>query len=693
MKSRAMPNLIYRVVAACGTLGYGYPNESLESALKGHVDAIICDAGSIDAGPYYLGMGTSYFEREAVKADYRRMVAAGTRIGCPVIVGSSGMGGGNRNIDWMLDLVKEVFAELDVTNAKVAVIRSELDPEIVVREYRAGALLAMGTGPNLDEQALRESTIVGQMGIHPLITALSAGAQFIVAGRSCDVALFASDMIRRGINAGLAFHVGHILECGALACDPGSPSDCLVAEVYDDESAIFTSPNPARRCTPYSIAAHSLHQESHPQLQFYPEGILATEKTQFFSADGRTAGIRGSTLVRHEKTWPWSIKLEGARRLGAQKASLIYINPADLSRIPQDVLVYGRNGVRTTPVCDGGRELGIIIETTAIKQKDADLLARMLTHQIFHQGYPGRKATGGNLAFPMSPNLINFKREDGRFGSIVPSGTRDSAFLANYPQIKSAILKHVAEAFPAAEFTITEADASNPAILLRSVNLDRELLELRHRQEIDRILSVATPSASSRMNLDASDAYAWSLYHLLLNEDVLREMFPIAYYRADGADWKAEGTVHGRYFEVSERNYGGDVNSRTLSLIADHTPTDTPIGSNRLRDMASVIRSKDVGINRMTFDVFFTSAENYEVALNSNQFTKDNIARVMGIPPAKVIGTFFVDACNAIKISIERSNIPASADERDVFGAQQQSALEGMDVSFYPAALAQSSSF
>src|ERR1700748_786059 len=97
-----MPNLIYRVVATCGALGYGYPKESLQSALTGHIDAIICDAGSMDAGPYYLGTGTAYFEREAIKADYRHMVAAGKKIGCPVILGSSGMAGGDRNLDGMI---------------------------------------------------------------------------------------------------------------------------------------------------------------------------------------------------------------------------------------------------------------------------------------------------------------------------------------------------------------------------------------------------------------------------------------------------------------------------------------------------------------------------------------------------------------------------------------------------------------
>ena len=180
-------------------------------------------------------------------------------------------------------------------------IRSEIDPEIIIKEFRAGALRATGAGPDLDEDALRESTIVGQMGIHPLITALESGAQFILAGRSCDIALFASDMIRRNIDAGLAYHVGHVLECGALACDPGSPSDCLVAEIYDDGSAIFTAPNPARRCTAYSIAAHSLYEESHPQLQYYPEGILVMEKTQFFSRDSRSAGIRNSRFVHSGK--------------------------------------------------------------------------------------------------------------------------------------------------------------------------------------------------------------------------------------------------------------------------------------------------------------------------------------------------------------------------------------------------------
>src|SRR5271154_1739405 len=603
---KQMSKLIYRVVSVCGALGYGYPKESLEAALKGRIDAIISDAGSMDAGPYYLGTGNEYFEREAVKADYRHMVEAGKKIGCPVILGSCGMAGGARNLDWMLEVAKEVFAELDVQDTKVAVIGAELDPEIVIKEFRKGALRATGVGPDLSEEALRESVIVGQMGIHRLMTALESGAQYILAGRSCDVALFASDMIRRGIDAGLSYHVGHVLECGALACDPGSPSDCLVAEIYDDGSALFVAPTPTRRCTTYSIAAHSLYEESHPQLQFYPEGILDMEKTEFFSRGKRSAGIRNSIFVRAGKPWPWSIKLEGARLVGKRKVSLIYIDPADLEKIPSDVLVYGRNGVQIAPVDPATeKELGIIIETTAKDPRAAVLLASLLTHYLIHYGYPGRKATAGNIAYPLSPNLVSFKREDGLYGAIAPSGTRDPVFFQNYAKIKAAVIELIEGEFPDAlanaAYTITDADASNPAILLRTVDRDPARLATLHAQEIERVTSLAKPKPSSRLNLDAPDAYVWSLYHLLQNEDVIKNMmFPITYYPATGAQWTQAGKSRPCYFDIGETGYNGNLDDRTLSLIHAAPTSGVLVGQQRLLDMAVVIRSKDAGINRLT---------------------------------------------------------------------------------------------
>jgi hypothetical protein len=53
--------------------------------------------------------------------------------------------------------------------------------------------------PQLSESEVGKSILVSQMGIAPYITALDEGAQIILAGRSCDVAIFAADPVRRGL--------------------------------------------------------------------------------------------------------------------------------------------------------------------------------------------------------------------------------------------------------------------------------------------------------------------------------------------------------------------------------------------------------------------------------------------------------------------------------------------------------------
>jgi hypothetical protein len=507
-----MAKLIYRVVSPCGALGYGFPRESLQKALVGRVDAVISNAGWMHSGLYRPGSGGRYFERNAIKNDFRKMVEAAERIEGPMILGSCGMAGGERNLDWMLEVAREVFEELDVHDTKVAVIRSELDPAIVIDELRAGALRPVGEELTLDEASLRESTIVGQMGIHPLISALNSNAKYIFAGRSCDVAIFAADMLRHGIAPGLAYHVGHVLVRGALACDPGSLSDGLVAELYDDGSAVFIAPDENRRCIPYSIAAHSLYGQAHPQLQFYPEGVLAMATTEYFAVDTRTAGIRKSRFYRVGKPWPLSIKLEGARR-------------------------------------------------------------------------------------------------------------------------------------------------------------------------------VESAGAGSLLDPDATDAYEWTLYHLLQNEDVIRNrMFPILYYRANGREWSKTGEAKADYFDVGEPAGAQNLDDRTLSLIED-VPADvslgTPSGSQRLLDIIRAIRSKDAGINRVTFDLLFVSKDAYEAALRSNCFCPRNVADALGLGLSSVMGAYFVDNCNAIKITVERPIMSASPGERDVFRTQKQSMLERIAIPKY----------
>ena len=215
-----------------------------------------------------------------------------------------------------------------------------------------------------------------------------------------------------------------------------------------------------------------------------------------------------------------------------------------------------------------------------------------------------------------------------------------------------------------------------------------------HQQQIDAIQKLMTPKPNSLLNLDAADAYEWSLYHLLQNENVIKEtLFPITYFRANGADWVSEGNTRPKYFDIGLTDYTGSVDDRSLSLIPDAAPTGTLHGSRSLLDMAVVARSKDAGINRLTFDIIFNSAEAYRDALRSNVFHKGNVAKILNLDPERVVGTFFVDSCNAIKISIDRPNISASLDERDVFGAQQQEPIERLMIPMYADTMAKGSNF
>jgi hypothetical protein len=106
-----------------------------------------------------------------------------------------------------------------------------------------------------------------------------------------------------------------------------------------------------------------------------------------------------------------------------------------------------------------------------------------------------------------------------------------------------------------------------------------------------------------------------------------------------------------------------------------------------------VIRSKNAGIGRLTFDLFFNSGDNYEAALLSNAFCRVNIAKTLRMDPERVVGTYFADACNAIKITIDRPLIAATRLERDLCDEQQQVVLEELSVPIYSGALATASSF
>ena len=223
-----------RVLSPTAILGYGFPMESFVEGMKRAPHVIAVDAGSSDPGPYYLGAGKSFTDRNSVKRDLEIMIPAAIEAGIPVIVGTAGGSGATPHLDWAVDIVKEIAREKKLS-FKMAIIGSELDKELVKENLRRGQVTPLHPAKEIAEKDVDEAVhIVAQIGEEPYIKALDEGANVIIAGRSYDPAVFAALAIKQGYDKALALHRGKILECAAIAALPGSGSDCMFGYLRKD---------------------------------------------------------------------------------------------------------------------------------------------------------------------------------------------------------------------------------------------------------------------------------------------------------------------------------------------------------------------------------------------------------------------------------------------------------------------------
>jgi hypothetical protein len=78
-----------RVLSPTAILGYGFPIESFREGMRREPHVIAIDAGSTDPGPFYLGAGISFTDRNAVKRDLEIILTAAIEHKIPVIIGSA----------------------------------------------------------------------------------------------------------------------------------------------------------------------------------------------------------------------------------------------------------------------------------------------------------------------------------------------------------------------------------------------------------------------------------------------------------------------------------------------------------------------------------------------------------------------------------------------------------------------------
>ncbi|HHW30728.1 MAG TPA: DUF1446 domain-containing protein [Clostridiaceae bacterium] len=415
-----------KVLSPTGILGYGFPMASFEKGMEKHPDVIAVDAGSTDPGPYYLGAGVSFTDRNAVKRDLEILIPAAIEEDIPLIIGSAGGSGGNPHLEWNLEIIKEIAEEKGLS-FKLAVIRAEIDKGYVVEMLRKGKVTPLHPAPDITEDELEKTTrIVGQMGLEPIVKALDESARVILAGRAYDPSVFAAMAVKRGYDKGLALHMGKILECACIAAVPGSGSDCMIG--YLGKDYFIVEPlNPARKCTTLSVAAHTLYEKTNPYILPGPGGVLDLTNTKFEQYTDNAVKVSGSRFIPSES---YTIKLEGVKKTGYRTVSIAGTrDPIAISKIDDiisgvkervddnfkdakfeyflDFKVYGKSGVMGALEPEekvAGHELGIIIEAVAESQEIANTICSFARSTMLHYGYEGRISTAGNLAFPYSPS-------------------------------------------------------------------------------------------------------------------------------------------------------------------------------------------------------------------------------------------------------------------------------------------------
>jgi hypothetical protein len=416
-----------RIVAVNGMLGYGFEAASLRAGVAERPHLVGGDSGSSDPGPFYLGSGTSLVKPEQLRRDLGLALAGARDAGAPLVIGSAAMGGGAPHLALLKEILHGLAREQGL-HFRLATIHAEIPRETVRDALRAGRIAPMADAPELEEAAVMESArVVGQMGTEPFAAALARGADVVLAGRSCDTAIYAALPVAEGFDPGLALHMAKIMECGAQCAMPLAANDSLARR---DPPGPFPRP------------AAAPGARLHPGFRRRPLPVRAGQPDLALRAGGRGGPARGRVRAagppdrarqrlplhpggaaahqargRAPRRLPRLRPGGRPRRRGdrepqrdrAQVRAAVRRNLPGAVRDDQFALGfrhYGRDAVlgplewdRTPP-----REVGTLIEVVAETQALADAVLSLARSSFLHCPFPGRKTTAGNLAFPFSPS-------------------------------------------------------------------------------------------------------------------------------------------------------------------------------------------------------------------------------------------------------------------------------------------------
>ena len=102
--------------------------------------------------------------------------------------------------------------------------------------------------------------------------------------------------------------------------------------------------------------------------------------------------------------------------------------------------------------------------------------------------------------------------------------------------------------------------------------------------------------------------------------------------------------------------------------------------STPLKDLAKTIRSKNAGVNKITFDIIFRERAAYERVKQSGALTRETMATLYRIPPERISDFVEYEPAYAIKFTIYRLRPSGSAGDGDIVGAQQYAPLLDLQI-------------
>ena len=417
-----------KVFVPYGSVGMIIPQDAFDRGLALKPDCIATDAGSTDSGPYYLGKGVCKYSEGAIKRCVRQLVVGADKISVPLLIGSCGTSGTDSGVDHMEKLIKEICAEEGITGKKIVKIYTEQSASLLAERFAEGKIHPLKNAPAITRDTFAEcSHIVALGGAEPFIKALQEGADIVICGRCTDTAIISAMPLMRGCNPGAAWHGAKTAECGA-GCTNKWGGTGVVLTVDETGFTIEASAEDAA-CSPYSVSAHMLYENSNPFVLYEPGVKLDVTKATYTQLEGGRVRVEGSQVI----PMPYTMKLEGSGPVGYQTIAIVGVRDRQVLEDPigwidalskntqrkldafgfdkaeysYDLRAFGYNAVSDETIEPGSyvpREVGIMLVVTATTQTLATEIAKSFNPELLHFNlHSGEMPT---FAFPFSPNEI-----------------------------------------------------------------------------------------------------------------------------------------------------------------------------------------------------------------------------------------------------------------------------------------------